>query len=106
RVQLEDWLDDHPDLCSQLIIPSELKWELRDKLDQANVTERVLFPGLDGLSRWLKRYYSPRRDEPMEQKNDPIPVPPPRPGSEYEVKVERRSKSRNQRDEHREEQKR
>jgi hypothetical protein len=61
RVQLEDWLDDHPDLCSQIIIPSELKWELRDKLDQANVTERVLFPGLDGLSRWLKRYYTPRR---------------------------------------------
>jgi len=60
RVQLEDWLDDHPDLFSQIIIPCELKWELRDKLDQANITERVLFPGLDGLSRWLKRYYTPK----------------------------------------------
>ena len=46
--------------CQQIIIPAAIKWELRDKLDQANITERVLFPGLDGLSQWLKRHYSPR----------------------------------------------
>ena len=57
---LDDWLTAHPELTRRVVIPAELKWEVRDKLDQANVTERVLFPGLDGLSRWLARYYTPR----------------------------------------------
>jgi hypothetical protein len=61
RANLNAWLDSHPDLWRKLVIPPELKWEVRDKLDQANITERVLFPGLDGLSRWQKRYYTPRK---------------------------------------------
>jgi hypothetical protein len=58
---LDEWLAEHPELGRKLVIPSDLKAEIRDKLDQANITERVLFPGLDGLSRWLARYYAPRR---------------------------------------------
>jgi hypothetical protein len=61
RHSLESWLENHPKSTRRLIIPAELKWEVRDKLDQANMSERVLYPGLDGLSRWLKRYYTPRR---------------------------------------------
>lgn len=57
---LDKWLAEHPELFYRIIIPASLKWEVRDKLDQANITERVLFPGLDGLGRWLKRYYSPK----------------------------------------------
>jgi hypothetical protein len=56
---MDDWLQRHPDLCRRVVIPAALKWEIRDKLDQANVNERVLFPDLDGLSRWLTRYYLP-----------------------------------------------
>jgi hypothetical protein len=58
---LDEWLGAHPQLWRRVVVPAELKWEVRDKLDQANVSERTLFPGLDGLSRWLGRYYFPRR---------------------------------------------
>ncbi len=60
-LRLDEWLEGHPELCRRVIVPASLKWEVRDKLDQANITERVLFPGLDGLSRWLKRYYTPTK---------------------------------------------
>ena len=57
---MDDWLKAHPEVWRKIIIPADLKWEIRDKLDQANITERVLFPGLDGLSSTLKRQYSPK----------------------------------------------
>jgi len=58
---VQEWLLAHPDLTRRVIVPAELKWEVRDKLDQANITERTLFPGLDGLGRSLQRYYQPQK---------------------------------------------
>jgi hypothetical protein len=62
--RIDDWLNERaeesPWMAERIIIPASIKREIRDKLDQSNITERVLFPGLDGLSSWLKRAYTPR----------------------------------------------
>jgi hypothetical protein len=59
---LSNWLETNPDLHFRIRIPAEMKWEIRDRLDQANINERVLFPGLQGLSKWLKRHYSSKQN--------------------------------------------
>jgi hypothetical protein len=63
---MDDWLEQHPDAWHAWRIPPAAKAEIRERLDQGNVTERVLMPGLDGLAAWLRRYYAPGRghDEP------------------------------------------
>lgn len=61
EASLDHWIAVHPKLWRKIVIPASIKWEIRDKLDQSNITERVLFPGLAGLAAWLERYYSPRR---------------------------------------------
>ncbi|MEM8933772.1 MAG: FRG domain-containing protein [Acidobacteriota bacterium] len=49
----------HPDLVRRVLIDRDAKSEIRDMLDQNNITERMLFPGLPGLCDWLRRYYGP-----------------------------------------------
>lgn len=72
---LDSWLGEHPQVARKIIVPASLKWEIRDKLDQAGITERMLYPGLDGIARWLSRYYLPRNtnfDDP--NKTSPSPL--------------------------------
>jgi FRG domain len=61
---LETWLDGHPGIGRAWRIPAALKHDVRRRLDQAQITERSLMPGLDGLAAWLRRYYSPQHVPP------------------------------------------
>jgi hypothetical protein len=77
---VDAWLADHPRLWWAWRLPPEVKAEVREKLDQAGITERALMPGLDGLAAWLRRYYSPeccpaRRDDPAPGTNRDQPPP-------------------------------
>jgi len=55
---LADYSKLHPLLVHRLIIAADAKPQIRAMLDQNNISERTLFPGLPGLCAWLKRYYA------------------------------------------------
>lgn len=54
---LEEFLDKYTNNTIKYVISKDLRWRIRDMLDQQNVSERMFFPGLDGLSKWLGRHY-------------------------------------------------
>lgn len=54
---VEDFLASSTNNTVKYVIDKSLKWRIRDMLDQLNVNERIVYPGLDGLSSWIKRHY-------------------------------------------------
>ena len=46
----------HSHVFRKIVILSNLKYEVRDEVDSIGVTERTLFPGLDSLCDYLRRY--------------------------------------------------
>ena len=69
----EHWLQQQTNLARRVVVAQEMKWEIRDRLDQFNITERTLFPDLNGLSQWLGRYYRQRPEENASQEDAVTP---------------------------------
>lgn len=54
---IEHFLNTRTNETVRYIIKKEIRWQVRDLLDQLNINERIIYPGLDGLSKWLERHY-------------------------------------------------
>ena len=56
-IDVIDFLNERTEKTVKYVIKKELRWQVRDLLDQLNISERTVYPGLDGLSQWLARHY-------------------------------------------------
>lgn len=54
---IEEFLAQYTEKTVKYIIRKDLKWRIRDFLDEANISERIVYPGLDGICKWLSRHY-------------------------------------------------
>lgn len=54
---LEDFLEEHSDNTYKYVISKDLRWNLRDLLDEFNINERLIYPGVDGIAKWVSRHY-------------------------------------------------
>ncbi len=54
---IEAFLDAYTHNTVKYVIDRQLRWRVRDMLDSLNISERLLYPGLEGLSKWIARHY-------------------------------------------------
>ncbi len=54
---IEGFLDAHTKNTVKYVIDKSLRWRIRDMLDQLGISERIIYEGLDGLSKWIARHY-------------------------------------------------
>ena len=54
---VEDFLENNTEHTKKYVVNRKVRWQVRDMLDQLNISERIVYPGLDGLSKWLGRHY-------------------------------------------------
>ncbi len=54
---VEAFLKEKTQNTVKYVIDRSIRWELSDMLDQLNITERTIYPDLDGLTKMLARHY-------------------------------------------------
>jgi len=54
---IEQFLDERTNNTVKYIISKDLRWQIADNLDAMGISERIIYPGLDGLSKWIARHY-------------------------------------------------
>lgn len=54
---IEAFFSEYTHHTVRYVIDKSIRWEVRDFLDRININERTVYPGLDGISAWLKRHY-------------------------------------------------
>ncbi len=54
---VETFLEENTSNTVKYVIDRKLRWRVRDMLDELNMSERIVYPGLDGLSAWIGRHY-------------------------------------------------
>ena len=54
---LVKFLDENTENTMKYIIDKKIRWDLRDTLDQLNMNERMIYPGKEGIAKWLARHY-------------------------------------------------
>ena len=54
---IEEFLDKTTNNTVKYVIDKDLRWRISDMLDSLNISERIMFPGMDGLSKWIKRHF-------------------------------------------------
>lgn len=75
ETRIDEWFAGMtPGAVKRIVVPAERKAEFRDRLAQANVTAKTLFPGLDGVAAWLCEYFRP----PTGASETAAPIPMPR----------------------------
>ena len=58
---LVKFLDENTENTVKYIIDRKIRWDLRDTLDQLNMNERMIYPGKEGIAKWLARHYYVRK---------------------------------------------